>query len=138
MPADRSDGELIAASRRDPLAFAPIFERHFATVHGYLARRGGRMRADELVGEVFRIAFEQRDRYDESYGDARPWLLGIATRLWWRAARQGERTRRAYERAAYEARSVERQYEEADDRLEAVALRARLADAIDALAPGDR
>ena len=91
MRAQRSDAELIAASLVDPRAFAPVFERHFATVHRYLACRGGRAPADELAGEVFRIVFEHRDRFDTTYLDARPWLLGIATRLYFRAVRQNER-----------------------------------------------
>src|SRR5437870_6548804 len=99
MRAQRSDAELITASLVDPHAFAPVFERHFATVHRYLARRGGRGRADELAGEVFRVAFEHRDRFDAAYPDARPWLLGIATRLFFRALRTDERASRAYSRA---------------------------------------
>jgi len=138
MVGDRSDSELITASLRDPRAFAPVFERHFAAVHGYLARRGGRMQADELAGEVFRIAFERRDRYDDAYQDARPWLFGIATRLWWRAVRQAERSRRAYERAAVSANLVEHALDEVDDRVDAAVSRARLGDAIERLAPGDR
>jgi RNA polymerase sigma factor (sigma-70 family) len=87
MPADvsdppprpmSSDAELIAGSRIDPERFAPIFDRHANAVHGFLARRGGREIADELLTEVFTVAFGLRRRYDRSHQNARPWLYGIA------------------------------------------------------------
>jgi hypothetical protein len=34
-----SDAELIARARLAPAAFAPIFDRHYATIHSHLRRR---------------------------------------------------------------------------------------------------
>jgi hypothetical protein len=60
---DASDAEVVVASRDDPPAFAAVFDRHAPDVHRYLDRRLGRDRADDLLGEVFRIAFERRHSY---------------------------------------------------------------------------
>src|SRR6202035_3378567 len=37
--------------------------------------------ADDIVAETFLLAFRQRDSYDQTRVDARPWLYGIATNL---------------------------------------------------------
>jgi RNA polymerase sigma-70 factor (ECF subfamily) len=78
-PCEQSDAELITASITEPQEFAPIFDRHASAVHRYLASRVDSHSADDLLSEVFVIAFRRRDSYDPSYRDARPWLLGIAT-----------------------------------------------------------
>lgn len=75
------DGAAIARSLSSPEAFTEIFERHFAAVHRYLARRAGRDRADDLASQAFLVAFQRRGDYREGLGSARPWLLGIATNL---------------------------------------------------------
>lgn len=75
------DSLLIAASRVDPRAFAGVFDRHAPTLLQYLVRRVGISEAEGLLGELFRIAFESRSRFDLSRTDARPWLYGIAANL---------------------------------------------------------
>jgi RNA polymerase sigma-70 factor (ECF subfamily) len=75
------DAAAISRSVRMPAAFEAIFERHFEAVHGYLARRAGRQRADDLASQTFVVAFERRTRFRLDASDARPWLLGIATKL---------------------------------------------------------
>jgi RNA polymerase sigma-70 factor (ECF subfamily) len=75
------DGAMIALSLRDPEASAAIFDRHFASVNRYVARRAGRDRADDLASQTFTVAFSHRGRYRDDLGTARPWLLGIATNL---------------------------------------------------------
>jgi hypothetical protein len=50
-----SDATAIAASLDAPSAFSPVFERHHAAVHRYLARRLGRDLADELAAETFAV-----------------------------------------------------------------------------------
>ena len=97
-PSSSSDAAAIAASLRDAEAFTEIFERHFHAIHRYLARRIGSDMADELAAEAFAVAFGKRDRYDQSFPDARPWLFGIATRLAQRHRRREQRELRAYAR----------------------------------------
>jgi RNA polymerase sigma-70 factor (ECF subfamily) len=83
-----SDADYIAESGRRPERFAVLFDRHFAAVHRYLARRAGREAADDLASLCFTVAFERRGSFDPRFGDARPWLYGIASNLLrqhWRA-----------------------------------------------------
>jgi RNA polymerase sigma-70 factor (ECF subfamily) len=75
------DHDLIRLSAADPEAFGQIFDRHAATIHRYLTRRVGRLLADDLTAETFLIAFRNRDKYDISHEDCRPWLYGIAANL---------------------------------------------------------
>jgi RNA polymerase sigma factor (sigma-70 family) len=76
-----SDGEIVAASVCEPERFASIFERHFAAIHHYLARRVGEDLADDLAAQVFLVAFERRGTFRPGTNDVRPWLYGIATNL---------------------------------------------------------
>jgi RNA polymerase sigma factor (sigma-70 family) len=75
------DAVVISRSVRMPEAFEAIFDRHFDAVHGYLARRVGRERADDLASQTFVVAFARRATFRSDASDARPWLLGIATNL---------------------------------------------------------
>ncbi len=75
------DGAAIARSLHQPEAFANVFDRHYAFVHRYVARRAGRDRADDVASQTFTVAFAHRGRYRDDLGTARPWLLGIATNL---------------------------------------------------------
>ena len=80
MPGN-SDASVIALSMSRPEAFATIFDRHFAAIHAYLARRIGYSRADDLASATFTTAFERRRRFRAGADTARPWLFGIATNL---------------------------------------------------------
>jgi len=75
------DAWLIEQSLERPQLFAAIFDRHFNAVHGYLSRRIGSDRADDLAAATFTVAFERRATFRTGGGDARPWLYGIATNL---------------------------------------------------------
>ncbi|HEX3615677.1 MAG TPA: RNA polymerase sigma factor [Solirubrobacteraceae bacterium] len=99
------DGAAIARSLHDPEAFAEVFDRHFAFVHRYIARRAGRDRAEDLAAQTFTVAFSHRGRYHDDLGTARPWLLGIATNLLRAAARGDQRVASVVERLSSEARS---------------------------------
>jgi RNA polymerase sigma-70 factor (ECF subfamily) len=76
-----TDGHLIAASLHDPREFGHLFDRHARAVHRYVASRARRADVDDVVSEIFVTAFRTRARYDQRYGDARPWLFGIATNV---------------------------------------------------------
>ena len=79
--AVRSDAAIIAASIGDPQAFTLLFERHFTVIDRWLHRRVGAPLAEDLAAETFTRAFDYRERFDQSYADARPWLFGIAANL---------------------------------------------------------
>ena len=75
-----SDAEVLAASVRDPDAFAELFTRHWDGLYRFCLSRAGPA-GEDTAAEAFRVAFDRRRRYDASYSDARPWLFGIATNL---------------------------------------------------------
>ncbi|HMK11685.1 MAG TPA: RNA polymerase sigma factor [Acidimicrobiales bacterium] len=77
---ESTDAAVIAASIDDPSCFSELFDRHARVIFRYLVRRVG-PDADDLLGEVFRVAFERRESYDSCRPDAAPWLYGIATRV---------------------------------------------------------
>jgi RNA polymerase sigma factor (sigma-70 family) len=79
-------------------AFEELFERHFDSVYGYLARRVGPDLGRDLTSETFTRAFAARKRYDARQGDVRPWLFGIANNLLRRHYRDEERRLRAFAR----------------------------------------
>lgn len=78
---DPSDAALIARSLAEPDVFSAVFERHFAVIHRYLARRAGRGCADDLAAQTFVVAFDRRGTFREEATSARPWLFGIATNV---------------------------------------------------------
>jgi RNA polymerase sigma-70 factor (ECF subfamily) len=81
LSASPSDGAIIAASLERPQLFATVFDRHFAAIHRYLARRADGPVADDLASQTFVVALERRGTFREGERDARPWLYGIATNL---------------------------------------------------------
>jgi RNA polymerase sigma factor (sigma-70 family) len=135
----RSDAELLAQASREPELFGIVFDRHFATIHRYLERRVGRSAADELSGEVFLIAFEQRRRFRPVHESALPWLYGLATNLMLKRSRSVARQARAFGRLGVVSRNGQAdELEGSDDRVTAVSARNRLLEALADLRPGDR
>lgn len=131
------DAEILRQSRHEPECFAALFDRHYAAIHGYAARRLGRGLADDVAAETFLIAFDGRERYDMSKGDARSWLYGIASNLIARHHRAEVRQYRALARAA--ARNSTEGYDDiVAGRIDAQAARGPLAAALGKLSRGDR
>ena len=137
--AQSTDAAIIRQSRCEPDHFAAIFDRYYALIHGYAARRLGSSLADDVAAETFLIAFAGRDQYDESRHDARPWLYGIASNLIARHHRAEQRRYQALARAGTGADWVsEGLADEVVDRLDAQTRRAPLAAALAEIARGDR
>jgi RNA polymerase sigma-70 factor (ECF subfamily) len=97
---ERADSEVIAASLARPVEFATIFDRHYASVHRYAARRLGIELADDVAAQTFEEALRSRHRFDLASTSARPWLLGIATNLIRHHFRSENRRLAAYARMA--------------------------------------
>jgi RNA polymerase sigma-70 factor, ECF subfamily len=98
-----NDAALIELSRHEPEEFTELFRRHAPYIQRYVTRRLGLAlsngtTADDIVAETFLLAFRQRDRYDPSRADARPWLYGICTNLIGRHRRAEVRQYRALAR----------------------------------------
>lgn len=134
----RTDAALIAAAERTPALFAVVFDRHFATIHRYLDRRVGRDAADDLAGQVFCSAFEQRRHFQPLHESALPWLYGIATNLLLKQWRRGARERHAFARLAIPRASGHNEAAAADDRLDAVHQGKVLRAALGRMPQGDR
>jgi RNA polymerase sigma factor (sigma-70 family) len=131
------DGVIMAASVLRGEAFAEIFDRHGPLIHRFLARRLGADAADDLLGEVFLAAFRRRASYDQGRPDALPWLYGIAANVVAQHRRlEGKRWRLL---AALPPQEVEPDHAtDSTERVIAEASRARLADALAALARAER
>ena len=137
MTDPRSDADILARTAEEPELFAIVFDRHFGTIHRYLERRIGRDGADELSAEVFRIAFERRDRFRPVHQSALPWLYGLATNLLLKHWRRERRNMHALARLHSDGDAGD-DLGRADDRLTAGAARALLLQALAALPARDR
>lgn len=134
-----TDAELISRSLTEPTLFAEILDRHARAVHRYLARRIGADDAEELISEVFIIAFERRDRFDLLVDTAAPWLFGIARNLVSRWYRTVSRRDRAFERLLSRSTiDIGDSLDDVVDVLDAQRLAQSLGQALDAIAEADR
>jgi RNA polymerase sigma-70 factor, ECF subfamily len=131
------DASLIERSVREPECFAGVFDRYYATIHGYLARRLGQTLADDLASETFLTAFARRDRYDLARADARPWLFGIASNMVARHHRAEQRRYRAMARTGVDLVS-EGHADQVAVRVDATARRSALAAALSEIPAKDR
>jgi len=133
-----SDAEVIAASIADPPCFATLFDRHAGVLFRFLVRRVGRDVADELLGDLFRIAFERRHVYDTTRPNARPWLYGIATNLLAKHRRTEARRLRATAQLAAARLPPDDAVEGVEAAMDVRRLWPRVTDAIAALPDGER
>ncbi len=132
-----TDNELIERSRDEPGAFAMLFDRHATTVFRYTADRIGEHRAEDVMSETFLVAFERRSGYDLTVTDARPWLLGIATRLMRKHVRLEARAWKGMV-ADLSTMLAPDMIEQAGARMDAARLARRLASALRRLPAADR
>jgi RNA polymerase sigma factor (sigma-70 family) len=131
------DATVIESSGKEPEAFGEIFGRHATEIHRFAARRLGGGLAEDVVGEVFLVAFRRRGGYDLAYRDARPWLYGIASNVIRRHRHAETRAYLALARSGADPVTVS----PADDVLERVAAaasRRALASALAGLSADDR
>ena len=121
-----TDAAVIQLSRHEPEQFTVVFRRHAPYIQRYVVRRLGRDAADDIVAETFLAAFRQRDSYDFTRADARPWLYGIATNIIGRHRLAETRQYRAVARSGADP-VAESFTEQVDDRVSAGAASRRLA-----------
>ncbi len=74
------EDEWIAAARRDPRAFAPLYDRYAVAIYRFCYRKVGDVEvANDLTAQVFVKAIERLDRYQPKPGATfRSWLFAIA------------------------------------------------------------
>jgi RNA polymerase sigma-70 factor (ECF subfamily) len=76
---ERSDTELLLASRADPVAFVELYRRHAEDLLRYFARRTlDPEAAAELTAETFAVAYSSRRNYRDTGANGVAWLYGIA------------------------------------------------------------
>jgi RNA polymerase sigma factor (sigma-70 family) len=124
-----TDAAVMQRSRHEPEQFTVVFRRHAPYIRRYVLRRLGQDAADDIVAETFALAFRQRDSYDLSRADARPWLYGIATNLIGRHRLAETRQYRALARTGVDP-VTESFTDRVDDRVSANAASRRLAAAL--------
>ena len=127
--ADADDAAVIQLSRHEPEYFTELFRRHAPYIQRYVVRRLGQDAADDIVAETFLLAFRQRDSYDQTRSDARPWLYGIATNLIGKHRRAEVRLYRALARTGADP-VTESFTDRIDDRVSASTAGRRLAAAL--------
>jgi RNA polymerase sigma factor (sigma-70 family) len=133
-PDDARDIELSLA---DPDRFSGVFDRNFAEIHGYAARRVGPDAADDIAAETFLTAFRVRRRFDPGKGSVRAWLYGIVTNHLSMYRRQELRAYRAMARAGV-AEPEEGHASRVADQVTAGTLRPALLRALAELNRGER
>ena len=131
-----NDGEIIERSLTQHARFAELYDRHQRVIYRYVARRIGVIAAEDVASETFLVAFAKRSTF-RGGEDARPWLLGIATVLTQKFARQEARAWRGMI-ASDMARVDTDEIENADSRLDAAGFSRRLGRALARLPAGDR
>ncbi|NES26287.1 sigma-70 family RNA polymerase sigma factor [Micromonospora terminaliae] len=137
--AEETDAEIISRMHGDPAVFDAIFDRYYPAIHGYASRRLGRDLADDVAAETFLVAFDHWRRYDTTQHSARPWLFGIASNLIAGHRRAEARQYRALARAEHVDRDGnDGPADRIAVRLDAQAVRARLAAALAEISPSDR
>jgi RNA polymerase sigma-70 factor (ECF subfamily) len=132
-----SDAEASAASQTDPQGFAALYDRHAAQLYRYAYQRVGEQTAEDVVADTFLAAFQQRESYDASRADARPWLFGILTRKLARHYRTEKARYRALARSTPET-VQDGPAERVAAQVTAQTIRAPLAQALRRLSEGDR
>ena len=79
----RGDEELaLAFQQGDDSAFAELYERYFAALTAYLARRlpnGTEHEAEDLAEAAFVEVARRKERFDPKRGSFRSWLYKIAS-----------------------------------------------------------
>ena len=127
------DDDLLAATPRDPDAFAAFYRRHAAPLTRFFLRRTGSAEiAADLTAETFAQALVAARRFDRRRGSAAAFLYGIAHREWATALerrRVADRARRRLRmpRIELDDEAIERIVEGAGDAATAARLDALLA-----------
>lgn len=140
---DTTDGEidsrLLEAARSDADAFATFFDRNYALVLKYFARRIGTVEdAADLCAETFAEALDGLERFNSRLGNGRQWLFGIAGNLLLRYWRTQRVSRLSQERLAITRTPVDGDTIAAMSRAEALADGNFVADAMRSLPKNTR
>lgn len=140
MPDQRTDTELLLASRDEPDAFTELYRRHAEDLLRYFARRTlDPETAAELTAETFAEAFASRQTYTDKGVNGVAWIYGIARHRLGRFFRHGRVDASARRRLGMPERELPPEdYERIEDLIDFVPIREALAEALEALSPDQR
>ncbi|RFA11761.1 hypothetical protein B7R22_17970 [Subtercola boreus] len=127
---------MISRSLDQGAVFAEIYDRHERAVYRYAVSRLGATHADDVTSETFLVAFDRRESFSGS-GDARPWLLGIATTLMKRHVRLEVKAWKGLLASDLGQISID-EFDVIDQRLDARTITKRMGKALARLPAGDR
>ncbi len=137
---ERSDTELLLASRAEPVAFVELYRRHAEDVLRYFARRTlDPEAAAELTAETFAEAYASRRNYRDTGTNGVAWLYGIARHQLGRFFRTGTIDAAARRRIgiAREALPAD-DYERIEELVDLAPIREALIEALGTLAEDQR
>ena len=140
MPEDRTDAELLLASRAEPAAFVELYRRHAEDLLRFFARRTlDPEAAAELTAETFAEAFASRARYEDTGAGGVAWIYGIAKHRLGRYFRAGTVEATARKRLGMPVRALEAEdYERIEELVDLAPVREALAEALEGLAEDQR
>jgi len=137
---ERSDAELLIASRSEPRAFVEVYRRHAEDLLRYFARRTlDPEAAAELTAETFAEAYASRRNYRDTGADGVAWLYGIARHQLSRFFRHGRIDAAARRKLGMPQRDLPPEdYERIEELVDLAPIRDALIDALDTLAEEQR
>lgn len=140
MLEERTDTELLIASRTEPEAFTELYRRHAEDLLRYFARRTlDPETAAELTAETFAEAFASRATYRDQGVNGVAWLYGIARHRLGRFFRSGRVDAAARRKLGMPERDLPPEdYERIEDLIDFAPIREALAEALETLSPEQR
>lgn len=136
---ERTDAQLLLASRAEPAAFVEVYRRHAEDLLRYFARRTlDPEAAAELTAETFAEAFASRRNYRDTGANGVAWLYGIARHQLGRFFRSGRVDAAARNKIGLPPTDLPLEdYERIEDLVDFAPIRAALAEALTTL-PDDQ
>ena len=139
MADERTDAELLLASKASPSAFVELYRRHAEDLLRYFAKRTlDPEAAAELTAETFAQAFASRGSYRDTGANGVAWIYGIAKHQLSRFFRAGTIDRDARRKLGMPVRSLDPvDYERIEDLVDLAPIREALREAMTTL-PDDQ
>jgi RNA polymerase sigma factor (sigma-70 family) len=137
---ERSDTELLLASRAEPVAFVELYRRHAEDLLRYFARRTlDPEAAAELTAETFAEAFASRRNYRDTGVNGVAWVYGIARHQLSRFYRTGSIEARARQNLGMPVRDLPAEdYERIEELVDLAPIREALVEALATLGDEQR
>ncbi len=140
MPDERTDAQLLLASRTEPAAFVELYRRHAEDLVRYFAKRTlDPEAAAELTAETFAEAFASRRMYRDTGANGVAWIYGIARHQLGRFFRRGKVDGVARRRLGMPERPLPPEdYERIEDLIDFAPIREALVEALGSLEEDQR